>query len=189
MTRRYALVVTQAVDGVGGLSCGIEYSSNLFVGFDLCTDGLEFSNNGWPGSCGGNRITWTTCGRTLDPAYADRYSQTAGGLQVVFGSFYVYTYGGDGFFQVIKNPLSPGTEDDELAVGSCTAETSFLSYLAGGRIDIGNAGPGYNPCFLDPLLYSSSPAVSSSCNPAPVTPSTWGGVKARYVDPGEGRSQ
>jgi len=160
-TKRYSLVVTQAVDGVGGLSCGIEYSGNLFCGFDLCTDGLEFSNNSWPNSGGGNRITWTTCGATV--ALPDRYAVTASGLQVVFGSFYVYSYGGDGFFQVTKNPLSPGPDDDELAVGSCAAQTDFLSSLAGGRIDIGAAGPGYNPCGV-----------------VPTEPATWGDLKNRF---------
>jgi len=164
MTTRYALVVCRAVDGVGGLSLGIEYSPNLFCGFDLCTDGLEFSNYEWPKSGGGNRITWTTCGAELAPSYADRYSETASGLQVVFGSFYVYTYGGDGFFNVVKNKLSPGEQDDELAVGSCGAVTSFLPLSAGGQISIGS-GSGFNAC-LD----------------TPVVPTTWGGVKSRFLN-------
>jgi len=164
MTTRYALVVTLAQDGVGGLSVGIEYSSNLFCGFDLCTDGLEFSNANWPKSGGGNRITWTTCGAELAPEYADRYSQTTSGLQVVFGSFYVYTYGGDGFFNIVKNKLSPGDQDDELAVGSCEAVTSFLPLAAGGQVSIGS-GSGYNACLE-----------------TPVEPTTWGGVKSRFLN-------
>jgi len=177
MSARYALIVTQAVDGVGGLSCGIQYSGNLYVGFDLCTDGLEFSNNGWPDSGGGNRITWTTCGASLDPNYADRYALTASGLQVVFGSFYVYTYGGDGYFQIVKNPLSPGTDDDELAVGSCAAQTDFLPLAAAGRIGIGNC-QGYNSCIV--FAPQSNLASQGDCFPVAVTPSTWGGVKSRY---------
>jgi len=184
MTTRYALVITQAQEGVGGLSCGIEYTGNLFATFDLCTDGLEFSNNGWPGSGGGNRITWTTCGGSLDPNYADRYALTASGLQVVFGSFYVYTYGGDGVFRIIKNPLSPGTDDDELAVGTCAAQTTFLSILAAGWIGIGEC-QGYNPCSV---FFRSDSALPSGCDPSPVIPTTWGGVKSRYGGSGDGGS-
>jgi hypothetical protein len=152
----YYLIVGQAATGVGGLSLGLEYT-DLFVVFTSCTDGLEFTNNNWPASGGGNRITWTSC-----PAPTGLQATTANGIQVVFGGFYIYKYGVNTTFSIAKNQLSPGTEDDELVVGDCGAAESPLSILAAAKVDIGS-GPGYNPCGIIP-----TEAV------------TWGDLKGRF---------
>jgi hypothetical protein len=152
-TAHYYLVVGQAATGVGGLSIGLDYT-NLFLGFTSCADGLEFTNNGWPASGGGNRITWTTC-----PAPAGLQAQVASGIQVVFGAFYVYKYGADTSFNIVQNPLSG---DAELAVGDCGAVVSFLSPLAAASIGVGGTA-GYNPC-----------------GEIPTEPTTWGNLKSRF---------
>jgi hypothetical protein len=155
-TANYYLIVGQAATGVGGLSLGLDYT-NLFVTFTSCTDGLEFTNNGWPASGGGNRITWTSC-----PAPAGLQATTPSGIQVVFGAFYVYKYGVDTQFKIAKNQLSPGTEDDELVVGDCGAAESPLSILAGAIVGVGSA-EGYNPC-----------------GKIPTENTTWGELKGRF---------
>lgn len=160
-TANYYLSVARAREGVGALSFGIEYE-DLFVTFTSCTDGLEFPNNGWPASGGGNRITWTTC-----PAPAGLQAETADGLQVCFGAFYVYKYGTPTMFSIIRNPLEPGPEDDELAVSDCNGEVSYLSILLATQVGVGTTWS-YNGCLH-----------------GPVAPATWGGVKSRYMDPGE----
>lgn len=170
---RYYLIVTEALEGVGGLSLGIRYGDCLAVTFDLCTDGLEFTNNGWPESGGGNRITWTTC-----PAPDGLQAVTNDGIHVCFGSFYVYKYGESTLFEITKNPLSPGPEDDELVVGNCSAVESPLSILAGGMIGIGTDGR--NPCCcFDPPFAPLSPVYD--CTPVPAAPVTWGRLKTRYA--------
>jgi hypothetical protein len=164
---RYYLLVAEAPEGVGGLSLGIRYGGGLFVTFTSCTDGLEFTNNGWPSSGGGTRITWTSC-----PAPAGLQAQTVNGIQVCFGSFYVYKYGVSTVFQITKNPLGPGPEDDELVVGNCSAVEFPLPTFYAGMIGIGDC-PGYLPCW-----HHSAPP--GDCTPTPVTPVTWGQVKTRY---------
>jgi len=69
---------------------------------------------------------------------------------VVFGAFYVFVYSEDSF-AIVKNPLSPGDEDDELAAGSCAAVTSFLPLSAAGFVTFspGATTEGCNPC-LEP---------------------------------------
>jgi hypothetical protein len=154
------LVVAHADTGVGGVSLGIQYpEADLDVGFNLCTDGLQFSNQDWPASGGGNRITWSTCGSNIsDP---DRQAVTEGGIQVLFGYFYVYAYGRDALFEVTPNTgLQSGAE---LVVGNCDAEEFDLDpMIAAGKMGYGTT-QGFNPC-----------------TDVSVEPTTWGDLKSRF---------
>jgi hypothetical protein len=69
-------------------------------------------------------------------------------------------------FSIIRNPLGPGPEDDELAVSDCNGVVSHLSILFATQLGVGTTW-GYN-----------------ACRSGPVVPATWGGVKSRYTDAG-----
>jgi hypothetical protein len=157
----YYLTVGQAATGVGGISFGVEYTGLLFVNFINCTDGIPFTNNGFPASGGGNRLTWTTCPQagSDDPAISNMQATVPSGIQVCFGAFYIYKYGQNMTFDISPNHLDSG---DELAVGDCGAAVSFLSPLAGAKVGIGTA-QGYNPCG----------AIATE-------PTTWGKLKSRF---------
>jgi hypothetical protein len=166
--------VPDAIKGIAGVSCGIQYDNALGSGIDvfgwkLCAD-LEFTNGAatcppdlppceWPIAGGGNRITWvstTNCQQTvigLD------------GVHAIAGAFYLYAYSPD-IFQLTPNL---NLQIPELAVADCNASTTYLpmdgQYT--GQVLFSNTalpGDGYNPC-IDMIA---------------VEPTTWGRVKTQY---------
>jgi len=158
----YYLTVGQAATGVGGISFSVEYPpADLLVSFINCTDGIPFTNGGFPASGGGNRLTWTTCPQASSPdlTISDMQATVPSGIQVCFGAFYIYHYAANSEFQIAPNHLSSG---DELAVGDCGAAVSFLSPLAAAKIGIGTTD-GYNPC-----------------GQIAAEPTTWGDLKGRF---------
>jgi hypothetical protein len=158
-----------AVQGIAGVSCGIEYNPSSGQGLDmfawtLCAD-LEFTNVGpngeWPESGGGNRITW-----------ADNCQTTvlgSDGAHAVAGCFYVYAYGPDTFKVTANKNLESGPE---LAVASCAAETDQLPFGRGAFVTVSAGGTqqGCNPCT----------EADRDCEGVPVQPSTWGDIKSKF---------
>ncbi len=150
--RSVYLVVAKAdpAAGVAGVSCGILTSGGVgSFGFTLCAD-LDFPNGGWPSSGGGDRITWaaaTNCQNTV---------VGADGAHAVAGSFYIYSYGGDGEVCVTANNGIP----EPIKVADCAASESTVN-LGGGKVGYGSLD-GFNPCLVS----------------TPVEESTWGSIKA-----------
>ena len=132
-------------EGLGGVSCGIDYNPAPGSGADiytwtLCADGFEWTNSGpngdWPSAGSGNRITWTTC---------QRNSPGSHGIHAVAGVFYIYAYGDDRFKVTENLNLQSGPE---LKVANCVGTEAFLPAVYGGSVDFTPAAtsPGYNPC-------------------------------------------
>jgi hypothetical protein len=168
------LVVAQAAQGPGvaGLSCGLSFDYGILFSWTNCAT-LEFRNNGWPASGGGNRITWATstaCQTTV---------VGSDGVHAVAGVFYMYAYDpGQGTLAITQNL---GIVPPELQVADCAATESNLTLGAVGRVAIsGNSNDSRrcNPCLEDCL------------GPIPVRESTWGRLKSQYGDsdqPGDSR--
>lgn len=160
------LVVAAATDttgtsGIRGASCGVDYNATISQGIDvfqwtLCTDGLQFPNEGpngeWPAAGGGNRMTWTTCVSTGPDTTV---------VQATFGVFYIYAYSDDRF-QITPNM---NVAFPELAVTNCTGADEFIEFQWAAWADFGT-GSGCNPCNI-------------AC-PVPVDPTTWGNLKSRF---------
>jgi hypothetical protein len=145
------LVVTQAdsVDGIAGLSCGIDYDATDLSGVDvdgwtLCAD-LEFSSAGvngvWPAAGSGVRITWNPGLRCQREVIGED------GVHALAGCFHVYAYGDDHFTVTRNNNVAGGPE---LVIGDCAAGETDLEYLRdAGQIEFSvdpQPGDGYNPC-------------------------------------------
>jgi hypothetical protein len=72
--------------GIAGLSCGIASDPLVVIfGWTLCGD-LEFPNNFWPESGGGNRVTW------VKTTNCQRQEILESGAHAVAGAFYVYAH-------------------------------------------------------------------------------------------------
>jgi hypothetical protein len=161
----YLMAARGNLPTLAGLQCGITYQAgqaggmNDGIGIDifawtLCAT-LEFitpETNAWPRPGGGNLITW-------DPVNTCQAGDVA-----VAGYFYLGAYSSD-VLRVLKRPV-----DNSARVADClwiepppleAGDLGFAAFSAGG------AEPGCNPCLIDCLN-----------SPMPVTPTTWGGVKA-----------
>ena len=178
----YVVIGRAGSDGVAAASFGVTYNGSTGMGIDPahvtwtpCADGLSFpSSDGvhgnFPQPGGGLRITWnntTSCQTEIFPT---------GGVHAVVGAFYVYAYSNDALRLTPNNNIPGGPE---AAVSNCAGVTTDLIDIWGlrcipvimGRIDFG-IGSGYNPCFIDQY----------PCLTTPVTPSTWGTLKAKYKE-------
>jgi hypothetical protein len=118
------------------------------VGVDVlswtqCSSGLQFpssptglSEDEWPASGGGLRITWDSsvdCQRTV---------LGNNGVHAVAGAFYVYAYSNDLFQITSNNNVISGPE---FQVGDCSNSLSDLPLYNAGRVGFGSSN-GYNPC-------------------------------------------
>ena len=170
------LVVGQAsLTGLAAVSCGINYTSNLYVTWASCGD-LDFTNgptglpeDEWPQPAGGNRITWVL------PANCQNEPIGGRGVHAVAGSFYVYVYGDDVLELTPNNNLVSGPE---LAVTDCAGSSTILfpdvideSLLPVvlGRVQFGNGRDG---------LTGFTP-----CNDiVPARQTSWGKIKTLYEE-------
>ncbi len=135
--------------GIAGVSCGVAVTGAVGVfGWTLCAD-LDFPNGGWPGSGGGDRITWASVVNCQDTVLG------TDGVHAVAGAFYVYAYG-SGTIAITPNNAIP-----EFKVADCSAAESEVS-SGGGVVGFGSE-LGFNPCALPPV---------------PVEQTTWGSIKS-----------
>ncbi len=155
------------VDGIAGLSCGIDYGPGIGTGVDiygwtLCADaesGVTGPNGDWPAAQSGNRITWdaaTNCQVSPSPNIFETHG--------VAGAFYVYAYGDD-HFRLTPNVNAPG--GSELYVKDCSNVQWDMQYFQLGEV-VFTDGPTFpfHPCPF----------------PDPVERKSWGAVKALYSD-------
>jgi hypothetical protein len=175
-TTTYVYLVAARGDatlGIGGISCGVAYGSNVRVMSWVRCSSLEFASGGWPASGGGNRITWsrTSCQRTLVPGFESQ------GVHAIAGVFTVYAYAA-GELAITPNFNVPGTE---LAVADCgAAETNLpVTGTTGSvRFTSGGSTQGINPCGgpVPPpppagvLLHVSNTVAGNICTSQPGDP-------------------
>lgn len=164
------LVMGDGDAGINGASFGVEYSgifedSYLNVtNWTLCSNGLNFpsDNPPWPASGSGMLLTWASCQTT---------SLSPDGIHAVVAEFYMYAYDGASFAVTPNTTKATGPELDVSTCGQ--GNTKLLDYYPEsqwyaltGRVDFGG-GFGLNPCSFVP------PAAE---------PSTWGRLKAKFVE-------
>jgi hypothetical protein len=184
----YLVIGKAGTEGVSAVSFGISYSGSSHVGIDPawvtwtpCADGLQFPNSDgvhgdFPQPGGGIRITWSLAGGC--PAATQQVIGTDGAHAVV-GVFYVYAYSSD-IFRVTPNQNQDG--GPELAIANCAGVTTDLLQIWGPQIAstlVGQVGfnqTGWNPCGNGPC----DPCPQSAPCVTPITPTTWGKVKAKY---------
>jgi hypothetical protein len=127
--------------GIGGLSCGIDYSGGTTVvnGWQLCSGGLEFPSDNWPSPGGGNKMTFETTSncQTEEP--------DGDGVTAVFGYFYVTAYGDDRMAVVPNRAYQSG--GPRLVVAECDppAETQLDPETRAGWVGFGSED-GDLPC-------------------------------------------
>lgn len=155
------------LDGIAGLSCGIDYDNTLGSGVDvygwtLCADAespITGPNGAWPAAQSGNRITWdagTNCQVSPSPSLFEAHG--------VAGAFYVYAYGDD-HFRAIANANAPG--GSELYVKDCDNVQWDMQYFQLGEV-----------VFTDGSTFPFHPCPF----PDPVERKSWGSLKALYQD-------
>lgn len=145
----YLLVVKgEAAPGVSGLEAGIAYNGMPGAGVDVfgwtsCAS-LEFPQQGWPATGGGNRIGWDSlvrCQRT-EPGGAGT------GVVATAGYFYVGAYGPD-LLRLTTHPGSGIAGVVDCAAVEAIVEGSTVhrdpSFLGSTRFSA-EGGAGHNPC-------------------------------------------
>lgn len=159
----YMVVGNVLGDGVTGVSFGIDNSLGHTTDWFLCTDGLDFPNDGgngdFPAPKGGLRTTWYSCQNTV---------VGGSGVQAVIGALYLYAVADDVVEVTPNNNLGTGAELD---VSFCTQPTVHLLDellvedlpLVLGKVQFGAGSAGFTPCLS-----------------TPVKPTTWGKVKTLY---------
>lgn len=159
-------------DGIAGVQCGIDYQTGGagdvsdgqgldILSWTLCAT-LEFPTPGdhaWPRPGGGNLITW-------DPANCDYLRPS------VAGYFYVAAYSDD------RLRLTVRPVDGLAAVAACKARQINLLPASLGYVSFsaGAGTPGCNPCLKD----DCEPGGRTFRSQVPVTPMSWGSIKALY---------
>lgn len=152
--------------GIAGMQLGITYDEDapshpaLAVhSWNFCASGLYFPGDGWPGPDTGIILTWLLPDQCGQPPLA------------AAGYFYVTAYGSS----VMAVEGYPA--DGKVRVADCNGtvfdvevDPARVGWVSLGNAAMGNDTDGCNPA-LEPCL-----------GPAPVESSTWGKVKARYVD-------
>lgn len=161
-----------AVGGISGLQCGIQYNAAPGQGVDvfgwtLCAT-LEFASAGpngpWPASGSGNLITWdasTKCQRT-EPGGPGT------GVVANAGYFYCASYTPDQI-QVIPRPVDGVAKvadcaSNEFVIGGVGFPVGPPSHLGACAFSANGVTTAYNPCG----------------QPTPVEPTTWSNVKGLY---------
>jgi hypothetical protein len=163
----YAVLCVFGADpdsGIAGLVCGIDYNGSPRAGVDidtwtLCSGGLDFPSDNWPGARTGNIITWVApedCQKTVPGDLSD-------GVTAVAGFFYLTAYSAD----ELKITPHPRLDSGPLfQVADCSSRE-------------------YN---LDPNKQAGSVAFSSDgsqkgslpCIKRPTESKTWGQVKSSF---------
>ena len=164
--------------GVAGVEFGLEYDGATGSGVDvdrwtLCGD-LDFDSGGFPGSGGGNIVTWVTpenCQATNAELHGGgKDSEGNSGLQevpnsviAIAGVMRVYVWGSD-VMEVTARPVS-----GKLAVANCVAAEDDLTGAVvprGGIAAFCSNFNGYNFCAGGALAGSQE--------------TTWGNIKPLY---------
>lgn len=135
--------------GIRGVRYGIDYWGSRgegiypeYVGWDNCTDGLEFPysgpNGGWPAPGSGILNTWSTCQRSGAPGFDEE------GTHAIVGAFYLYAYSAVTLAVTSDQTRTP----HELYIQDCEWVRTDLPDSVLGAVRFSPVGdePGVNPC-------------------------------------------